>query len=250
MVLDSLPYTADSCLASDMPEEWGLPDSIRWLRKARKWSQRDLAEQSGLGLRTVIRLEGVGDANYERASIQALASAFGLDEVALLQFQPPTVRRQANEQALQQIAEAEREDVDTYAGYKRDNLPVVVEGEASPQGNLFWNVQEGKPLIEADEWMSRPGDVTDPRAYGVRVRGDSMVPAFYPGMRLIVSPNRRVKSGDRVYVELHTGERLIKVARKERAGWILESLNPAYPPRFIQDDEVGTMHKVVYAREL
>jgi hypothetical protein len=58
------------------------------------------------------------------------------------------------------------------------------------------------------------------------------------------------KSGDRVYVELHSGERLIKVARKQRGGWVLESFNQAFEARFVTDDEIGTMHKIAYAREL
>jgi phage repressor protein C with HTH and peptisase S24 domain len=144
--------------------------------------------------------------------------------------------------------EAEREDADTYAGYTPHDIPVIAEGEASPQGEVFWD--NSHPLIEADEWMSRPPEVKDTRAYAVKVRGDSMVPAYRPGMRLIVSPTIPVTSGARVYVELQGGERLIKVARRQKHGWILESLNQAYEPRFITDDDVQTMHKIVYAREL
>lgn len=202
-------------------------------------SQGKLGELAGLHLTTVARAENDGPS--DDATLTAIARVFGMD---LPDFYE-TVKR-----SRRATLEADRIDLDVAAGYKKEDIPVVAEGEASPQGALFWNVDEGKPLIEADEWMSRPGDVTDPRAYAVRVRGDSMVPAYYPGMRLIVTPNIPVKSGHRVYVELHGGERLIKVARRLRNGWLLESLNPVYESREVSDEEVGTMHKIAYAKEL
>lgn len=225
-------------MGADGPARWRIGDSLRWFRERRGWNQTELAEAAGISLKTVSRIENHG--NFERTTLEALAGALGESLEALERFRPgvPTPVR----------VEAEREDADTYAGYKPHDIPVIAEGEASPQGELFWD--NSNPLIEADEWMSRPPEVKDPRAYAVRVRGDSMVPAFYPGMRLIVSPNIPVRTGARVYVELHSGERLVKVARRQKGGWVLESLNPAYEARFVTDDEVGTMHKIAYAREL
>jgi phage repressor protein C with HTH and peptisase S24 domain len=75
-----------------------------------------------------------------------------------------------------------------------------------------------------------------------------MLPVFKPGMTLIVSPNVPVNDGDEVYVQLLSGERLIKIARRVSDGWLLESTNPAYEPRFVQKSEVGAIHPVLYAR--
>lgn len=144
-----------------------------------------------------------------------------------------------------------RHDVDDefldVSGYRKDDIPVVAEGEACPQGELFW-AGEGKLKSDVEDRISRPYDVRDPKAYGVRVRGDSMMPAYKPGMVLVVSPNVPVKSGDEVYVQLLNGERLLKVARKVPGGWMLESLNPAYEPRFVKRSEIGAMHPVLWAR--
>ena len=46
-------------------------------REKRAWSQEHLSKVSGLGLRTVQRIERTGTASYESA--QALASVFGID---------------------------------------------------------------------------------------------------------------------------------------------------------------------------
>jgi phage repressor protein C with HTH and peptisase S24 domain len=238
------PHLADSSHVAR--PVWTLGDTLRLLRKREGWTQHDLADKAGVGLRTVIRLESEEPGNYQKLSLAAVAGAFGWTEGELLNWNPST----PFPTNVPPPPEADLLELDTYDGYKPHDIPVIAEGEASPQGALFWETEGGQPLIEVDEWMSRPGDVTDPRAYAVRVRGDSMVPAYYPGMRLIVTPNTPVKSGARVYVELHSGERLVKVARRQKQGWILESLNPAYEARFVTDDEIGTMHKIVYAREL
>lgn len=143
--------------------------------------------------------------------------------------------------------EGEPEDV---SGYQRFSIPVIVEGDASPEG-MFWS-DEGVKLIEAEEWMSRPDDaaVKDPRCYGVKVRGDSMEPLLKPGMRVIVSPNLSVEDGGLSYVQLHNGERLIKVIHKHPAGYTLESYNRAYPPRFVSREEVKAVHRIAYIRTL
>lgn len=133
------------------------------------------------------------------------------------------------------------------SGYTPHDIPVVAEGEANPQGSLFWT-DEGVLRSDVEDRISRPRDVPDPQAYGVRVRGDSMLPIFKPGMTLIVSPNIPVNDGDEVYVQLLSGERLVKVARRVAGGWLLESSNPAYEPRFVRKSEIGAMHPVIYAR--
>lgn len=142
--------------------------------------------------------------------------------------------------------EAEVLDYDITEGYKRDDIPVIAEGEASPQPSLLWNEEGLKSDVE--DRISRPYDVRDPRAYGVRVRGDSMVPRYRPGEVLVVSPITPVEDGDEVYVALLTGERLLKIARKAPGGWILESENRQYPARFVKKGEIGTMHPILWIR--
>lgn len=143
-------------------------------------------------------------------------------------------------------SDVEDELVDV-SGYTTNDIPVVAEGEANPQGSLFW-IDDGVLKNDVEERISRPREVTDTKAYGVRVRGDSMLPVFKPGMTLIVSPNLPVSDGDEVYVQLLTGERLIKIARRVPGGWLLESTNPAYEPRLVKKSEIKAMHPVIYAR--
>ena len=61
---------------------------IKAQRARRAWSQEHLAEVTGLGLRTIQRIEKTGAASYESA--RALAAVFEMD-VAELRVAPPVV---------------------------------------------------------------------------------------------------------------------------------------------------------------
>ena len=125
-------------------------------------------------------------------------------------------------------------------------MPVVAEGEASPGDRAPDDPGGQRPA--ALDWMPRPVDVSDPHAYGVRIRRDSMVPAYRPRMIAIVSPRCRVRDGDEVYVGLASGEWLVRLARPARRGCMLEPYNLTHPPRFADRQEIRTMHVIVYSR--
>jgi transcriptional regulator with XRE-family HTH domain len=55
--------------------------AMKALRQERKWSQEQLADFSGLSLRTIQRIESSNKAGYE--SLRALASAFEIEISAL-----------------------------------------------------------------------------------------------------------------------------------------------------------------------
>ena len=62
---------------------------IRAQRARRAWSQEHLAEVTGLGLRTIQRIEKTGAASYESA--RSLAAVFEIDVVELRVAEPATV---------------------------------------------------------------------------------------------------------------------------------------------------------------
>ena len=94
------------------------------------------------------------------------------------------------------------------------DIAVVAEGDVLPSGNKWDEGEQQRPPIL--EWLARPGDLRDPSAYGVRIRGDSMIPAFRPNMTVIVSPESEVRDGDEVYVQLASGECLVRLLRTSR----------------------------------
>ena len=96
--------------------------------------------------------------------------------------------------------------------------------------------------------LSRPGDLQGPSAYGVRIRGDSMLPAHWPAMVAIVSPGCLVRDGDQVYAHLVSGERLVRVVHPVTGGFVLAPYNPAYAARWVEKAEVEALHVIVYSR--
>lgn len=235
---------------------------IRRMRKARGLrTQRALAVMAGVNVETVSRIEN--GANVEVQTLAKIVDALMTD----LDYPPYAAWRANREEFLRRIDALAFEDsnrhllsstIDGYSSderadvsnYKRNDIPVIAEGDASPSG-VFWD-EDGKPIIHIDEWMSRPDDkaVRDPSCYAIVIRGDSMEPMIRRGMRAIISPNIPVGEGDLAYVHLKSGERLVKMVHKHPNGWLLESFNREYPPRFVDNAEVSALHRVAYVRTL
>lgn len=123
-------------------------------------------------------------------------------------------------------------------------IPVIAEGDAFPEGGDDRDKQPRATLQQT----ARPGDLQDPNAYGVRIRTDSMFPAHRPNMIAIVSPGLRVQDGNEVYVELTSGECLVRVVHTVQGGFMLQSYNSAYTARFVKPKEIQAMHVILYSR--
>jgi phage repressor protein C with HTH and peptisase S24 domain len=216
-------------------------DAVRKLRKEAGLTLEELAERADLSKMTLSGVE-TGKGNYRRETIEKIARGLNLTPQQLLARASMLISGSSGTA----VASPEGEEIDV-SGFTPNDIPVIAEGEASPQGSLFWS-DEGVLQSDVHDRISRPRDVRDPKAYGVRVRGDSMAPAYKEGTLLVISPNIPVKSGDEAYVQLLNGERLLKIAHRQESGWVLESMNPAYPPRFVRHEEVGAIHPVMWAR--
>lgn len=230
-----------------------IGERIRELRERAGFKQQGkFAEALGLPQSQVSDWETGRYKKLELDNLSRIANIVGVSLFELVNgvegYEPiaRALGRSTTGAAQPQGQEAEEVEFDVTEGYKRDDIPVVAEGEASPQPNLFWDEDGLKSDVE--DRISRPFDVRDPRAYGVRVRGDSMSPRYKPGEVLVVSPSSDVEDGDEVYVALLTGERLLKTARRMPGGWILESENRAYPSRVVKKSEIGTMHRILWIR--
>lgn len=79
-----------------------------------------------------------------------------------------------------------------------------------------------------------------------------MMPVFHPQQIVIVSPALPVRTGDEVFVALRDGERVVKIAHASEGGWMLQSANPFYPPRYVFKARIQKMFAVAVSlrREL
>ncbi len=117
------------------------------------------------------------------------------------------------------------------AGYDLRNVPV-----------LSWT-QAGQMINPAeipavwDEVV--PSDAADGKAFGVRLRGDSMEPRFSEGDIAVVLPGTLPTNGDTVIANLKNQGLLCKIThvQLDKNFLTLSSYNPAYPPTTYRRDD-------------
>lgn len=89
-----------------------------------------------------------------------------------------------------------------------------------------------------------------PGVYALEVQGESMLPLYRDGDRLIVEPGAQVRRGDRIVVKTREGEVMAKVLMRQSARTIeLMSLNPDHPNRSFDMAEIEWMARIIWASQ-
>lgn len=90
----------------------------------------------------------------------------------------------------------------------------------------------------------------EPGIYALEVTGDSMLPLYRDGDRLVVSINEQVRRGDRVVVKTKAGEVMAKILARQTSNVIeLHSLNPLFPPRLFDMKNVEWIARIIWASQ-
>ena len=93
-------------------------------------------------------------------------------------------------------------------------------------------------------------DLADEHAYALEITGDSMLPVYRDGDRIVVSPAASARRGDRVVVKTMAGEVMAKQLTRLTAQKVeLKSLNPAYEDRSFAVLEVAFIHRIIWASQ-
>jgi len=93
-------------------------------------------------------------------------------------------------------------------------------------------------------------DVGDPNAYALEISGESMVPVYRDGDRIVVSPKASVRRGDRVVAKTIEGEVMAKEVQRMTAGRVeLLSVNREHEDRNLAREEVDFIHRIVWASQ-
>jgi len=86
--------------------------------------------------------------------------------------------------------------------------------------------------------------------YALEIQGDSMLPLYRDGDRIIVSPTSSVRRGDRVVVRTTDGEVMAKIlARKTARVLEVESLNPDHQNRVFELAQVDWVARIIWASQ-
>ena len=125
-------------------------------------------------------------------------------------------------------------------------LPVIGYAQAGSQGYFD---DAGFPAGSGWDEVEFP-DLTDPHAYALEVAGDSMLPVFRDGDRIIVSPAADIRRGDRVVVKTCGGEVMAKELARMTANVVdLKSLNPAFEDRSLRRSDIDWIARIIWASQ-
>lgn len=107
----------------------------------------------------------------------------------------------------------------------------------------------GFPVGAGWDEVSFP-DVADDHSYALEISGESMLPLFRDGDRIIVSPAAPIRRGDRVVVRTSGGEVLAKELKRRTAKTVeLKSLNPDHPDRTLRAEEIAWMARIMWSSQ-
>jgi phage repressor protein C with HTH and peptisase S24 domain len=126
------------------------------------------------------------------------------------------------------------------------SVPLIGWAQAGQSG--FFD-DAGFPKGHGWEEIAFP-DLSDTHAYALEIAGDSMLPVYRDGDRILVSPSANIRRGDRVVVKTLAGEVMAKQLGRLTAQRIeLKSLNAAYEDRSFALDELAFVHRVIWASQ-
>ena len=128
------------------------------------------------------------------------------------------------------------------------SIPLIGFAQAGAGG--FFD-DGGFPAGQGWDIVEFPASPADGRnVYALEVQGDSMMPLYRDGDRLIVEPGAQVRRGDRVVVKTREGEVMAKVLFRQTSKTIeLVSLNPEHPNRSFELPEIEWIARIIWASQ-
>jgi phage repressor protein C with HTH and peptisase S24 domain len=126
-------------------------------------------------------------------------------------------------------------------------VPLIGMAQAGTSG--FFD-DAGFPAGSGWEEIAFPG-LADEQCYALEITGDSMLPVYRDGDRIIVAPaSDNLRRGDRVVVKTHGGEVMAKQLGRLTAQRIeLKSFNPQFEDRSFALGDVAFVHRIIWASQ-
>ena len=125
-------------------------------------------------------------------------------------------------------------------------VPLI--GLAQAGANGFFD-DAGFPVGQGWDEIPFP-EVSDEHAYALEIAGESMMPIYRDGDRIVLSPAASVRRGDRVVVKTHAGEVMAKMLARQTAQRIeLKSFNAAFEDRNFALSDVAFIHRIIWASQ-
>jgi len=126
------------------------------------------------------------------------------------------------------------------------DIPLIGFAQA---GNEGYFDDAGYPVGQGWDEIAFPG--ADKGLYALEISGDSMLPLYRDGDRILVDPHdQNLRKGDRVVVKTLSGEVMAKeLVRMSGKTIELRSLNPNFPDRMLERKDVLWVARIVWASQ-
>lgn len=195
-----------------------IKDWIKAARTHKGWTQQQLGDAVGRTKANVGHWE-TGKHEPKLDLIEAIAKATG--------YTPPAFGGvESNVEPALELKKSRR-------------VPITGSVKGGDDGYL---VQDNGTDGWVDYWTG------DPRAYALRVRGDSMHPRYRSGEFVVVTPSIEAQPGRDVVVQLKNGKCLLKELGWRRDDEVqLRSINNGYTPMTVMVDEIESICRVAGA---
>ena len=125
-------------------------------------------------------------------------------------------------------------------------IPLIGHAQAGDEGYFD---DAGFPTGSGWDEVDFP-DLGDPHAYALEISGDSMVPVYRDGDRIVVAPGASVRRGDRVVARTVGGVVMAKEVQRMTASRVeLLSINREHDDRQLAREEIEFIHRIVWASQ-
>lgn len=190
-----------------------LGENLKKIRKAKKMTQKELAQKSGVKQSVISDLE-TGNAK-STGSILELANALGITA----------------EELKKGIFDTN--ELSNVLPIKAHMAPVL----SWVQAGVFTNVQS-VDMTQVEDWLPLPEDCEN--CFYLKVQGQSNYPMFHEGDYILVDPLVQfsdMQSGDVIVVRKHDDATFKKLVIETDGSKYLQALNPEFKPNIIPLDE-------------
>lgn len=137
-----------------------------------------------------------------------------------------------------------REDRHKYSPYASVPIIGIVGALAEPHDAPQYP-QDGK-MPNATARLGRVlAPTEDPQAFGLIIRGDSLLPAYASGTHLIVSPGADFISGRLYVVQDNAGKDYVRRVRMHRGHYVLEPISPLFQTVILEPGQVRHILRIV-----
>ena len=227
---------------------------------AQVWSAIDeLAQQNGISVSRLARSAGLDPTTFNKSkrtasdgrlrwpsteSLSKIMTATGIefDQFAVLMAKNSSSYNLDLAQLSGKGFAEDSSNINPWTGA----VPLIGLAQAGSGG--FFD-EAGLPSGDGWDAVDFPNREQD-SIYALEIQGDSMLPLYRDGDRIIVSPTSSIRRGDRVVVRTVEGEVLAKVLARQTAKVLeLESLNPDHENRSIKVKDLDWVARIIWASQ-